>query len=58
MAMVGRRALMQLVRIRSKDGQFRIAVDAQDDARVLVDKVRRARSHRRSKRCPMPTRTH
>lgn len=57
MAMVGPRALMQLVRIRSKDGQFRITVDAQDDARVLVDKVRRARSRRRSKRCPTPTPT-
>ena len=33
---------MQLVRVRSKDGLFRIQVDAGDDARVLVDRVRAA----------------
>lgn len=41
--MVGDRALTQLVRVRSKDGQFRIPIEGNDDIRVLVDKVRRVR---------------
>ena len=30
---------VQLVRVRSKNGVLRVAVDATDDVRVLIDKV-------------------